>query len=363
MRERALQLAKGSPPTAANISLVSRETSDEAARWAFTQWGLRERAKAKFALAEWMLFDRDGLEMASHEAVAAYHASQFEPGEPVLDSTVGIGSDAIALAMRGPAYGFDLDAERLSMAGWNLAAHRLDARLDVADALEADWPCDRAWCDPSRRAGGTKIRDFADYSPSPLRIAERMRRLELGGVKLTAMLKDAELEALGGRLEFVSFGGECREAVIWLGRQAEPGRYAVHVETKERLAMEPLVETVGAARALLFEADPAAIRAHCLGSFGLPGLGDSNGYLTADDAVASVWLKGYRVLADHPADIAKTKEALRSLGFGTPVVKARAKGVDVERLRAAWRSSGPEGIVAVYPVGAKIRHAVLQKLG
>jgi len=59
---------------------VAKETSPEAAAWAFTQWRLRARARAKFAKAEAMLFDQDGLEMASAEPMAQLHASHFPTG-------------------------------------------------------------------------------------------------------------------------------------------------------------------------------------------------------------------------------------------------------------------------------------------
>lgn len=348
-----------------NIERVSRETSAEESRWAFSQWELRERGKAKFALAEWMLFDRDGLEMASHESIADYHASKFPVGCEVVDATVGIGSDTLALARRGPVVGYEIDPDRVSIASWNLAAHRQSAKLVSGSILEAVClECiEYMWCDPSRRAGGKRLRGIEEYSPNPIELVPKLSSLKLGGFKLSPMLRDEELSRLGGRREFVSFERECRESIVWVGSEIEPGQFAVLVPSSEALASCELEFTEPHARAFLFEADPAAIRAHCLGRFSIPGLGDSNGYLTSDEQIESPWLTGYRVVADHPADIARTREALRAEGFGTPVVKTRAKGVDVERIRKNLRGEGPEGIVAIYPVGPKLRHAVLTKLG
>ena len=81
----------------------------EAARWASLQSDLRKKALAKFADGGQMLFDREALEQATHEAIAVYHASRFPAGEIVVDMTVGIGADLIALAARGPVIGFELD--------------------------------------------------------------------------------------------------------------------------------------------------------------------------------------------------------------------------------------------------------------
>src|SRR5688500_1564819 len=111
-RQRALDLAEGQAATAPNIERVSREVGAEAARWAFLQWELRARARAKFARADEMLFTREALEQATHERVAEYHASRFPHDELVVDMTAGIAADLIALAKRGPAIGYELDSER-----------------------------------------------------------------------------------------------------------------------------------------------------------------------------------------------------------------------------------------------------------
>jgi hypothetical protein len=278
----------------------------------------------------------------------------------VADLTVGIGADLIALLRRGGGEGFELDSERLAIAKWNLSVHDCSATIVQADSSTCAWSGDFAWCDPSRRSEGRRLRSLGDFSPDPRGVGVRMTGLELGGIKLSPMLRDDELEGFGGGLDFVSFGGECREAVVWLGSAAAKGRHAVRVDTGDRLAATPLESTVDSASRIIFEADPAAIRAHALGAFGLSGLGDSNGYLTADHPVDSPWLRRYDVLEDHPADERRTRATLRAQGGGTPVVKARAKDVDVVKLRQLWRGEGEELTVIVYPVGPKIRHAIVR---
>lgn len=89
-RLTALARAEGKAPTAANIAEVSRVVSAEDAAWAFTQWALRERARAKFPDADRMLFTREALEQATPYAVARYHASRFPAGVLVADLTAGI---------------------------------------------------------------------------------------------------------------------------------------------------------------------------------------------------------------------------------------------------------------------------------
>lgn len=359
-RQRALQTAEGLRPTANNISRVAAETSPEDARWAFQQWELRKRARAKFLKADQMLFDGDGLEMATHERIAEYHGGRFSG--PVVDLTTGIGSDLIGLARFNKARGFELDPLRAEYARHNLSISAFSAIVEVADGLAASWKEDYAFCDPSRRVGERRTLRLGEFSPDPRAVADRFGSLKLGCIKLSPMLSDQELESFGGSLEFVSFGGECREGLVWLGREIVPGsRFAVHVETGARIEAtgDPPVRATPAR--FLYEADPAAIRAHCLAGLcaehRLWALGNSNGYLTGDEEASSVWLKSYEVLAWHRADIKRTTSELRRFGGGTPIVKSRAK-VDVEALRRQLKGEGEELILIVYADGPSLKHAI-----
>jgi hypothetical protein len=361
IRQQALDLAKGLPATAPNIARVAKATSQEAAAWAFTQWSLRASARSKFALAESMVFVREALEQATHEGVAEYHASRFPSGERVADLTCGIGADLIALARRGPAIGFDMDRERADCAVYNLRAHGLSAQVEVADSLAAPWDFYFAFADPARRVESRRTLDPSAFSPDPTVLAERMALLRLGGIKLSPLLRDDFLESLGPRLEFVSFGGECREALVWCGTEAEPGRFAVHVETGSSLEAQEPGASVEPPGEYLFEADPAAIRAHALGAFTeLTPLGDSNGYLTGDLVSPSPWLKQYRVLAHGKWDVKAVRRTLDELTAATPVIKQRGAGLDVEAVRKQLRASGERPVaIAVWPVGRSLRFAAL----
>ena len=183
-------------------------------------------------------------------------------------------------------------------------------------------------------------------------------------MKLSPMLSDKFLEDFVGRLEFISAGGECREALVWSG--VETARVAVQPETNSVLEAEAAVPPpVKEPAAFLFEADPAAIRAHALGSLceslRLSPLADSNGYLTGDQALSSPWLRGYEVLADLKGDLRETRKWLRSHGAGTPVVKSRAR-IDVDQMRRVLCGEGEELVVAAYPDGRSVRHAILRPL-
>lgn len=358
----ALLRAEGLEPSPKAIERVANATSEEAATWAFTQWNLRKRAEGKFERAREMLFTREALEQATHERLAAHHASRFPEGVLVADLTAGIGADLIALAGRGAAVGYETDPERAEYARHNLRVHGLEAEIRVQSSVAARWEFELAFADPGRRVSGARTLNPDDFQPNPVQLANRMSALDFGLMKLTPMLPDRFLSELG-RTDFISFGGECREALVSVGRAGEPR--AQHLESGEILPSGMAPSSVELPLSRLFEADPAAIRADALDALseahGLKALGDSNGYLTGEGDVESPWLTAYEVLAFHRADVAATRKALEMLDSGTPIVKSRA-GVDVEALRKALKMSGKEPlIVAVYAVGKSLRHVIVRK--
>ena len=324
---------------------------------------LRGRARSKFKLADQMLFKREALEQATNETVAAYHASLFPVGVSVFDLTAGIGADLIALTKRGPAVGFELDEERAVYARHNLSVHGLEAELHVMDSSNAVGH-ELAYADPARRVESRRTLDPSEFSPDPARLAAQFSELRLGVIKLSPLLSDAFLDSLGPRLEFLSFGGECREALVICGRSAEAGRFAVLVETGERIATDDeLPLPASTPDAFLFDCDPAAVRAHALGTlckqFNLVPLGTSNGYLSGPELVFSPWLRGYRVLYSGKADPKATRRALRELDGHVFEIKQRGVKADVVRLRKelAGEGSVPVSLV-LWPDGASVRHVL-----
>lgn len=361
----ALELAKGLAATPSQIERVASKTSQEAARWAFGQWDCRERGKTKFAAAESMLLTRTALEQATHERVAAYHASRFPPGVLVADLCCGIGGDLIALATRGPAIGFEVDPELAEHASHNLRVHGLEAEVRVASGLDHASDFEFVFADPSRRPGGRRTLDPSRFEPDPFALAEKMKEMNLAALKLSPMLDDDVLESFGGELEFVSFGGECREALVWLGRSVEVGRWAVQVETGSSIRAGPACFWSIEALDWIAEVDPAVIRAHALGvlgsSLGAAELGTSTGYLTADELPQSPWIRRFRVVYDGPWRPQEIQAELRSRKVRLSAIKTRARGVDPTLARAKLRDEGPvELVLMLYPVEKRVRAALVE---
>lgn len=365
LRQLALELARGLEPTASNLERVARQTGPEEAAWAFTQWRLRHKAEGKFALARDMLFVAEALEQATHEEVARYHASRFPSGALVADLTCGIGGDLIELARRGPAVGFEIDPERAACARHNVRAHGLEAEVRLEDGTAAG-PFEYALADPARRVGGRRTTRIEEFEPNPILLAERLGRVRLAAIKLSPMLPDEALESLGPCVEFVSFAGECREALVWLGLEAPEGRWAVHVESGERLEAGP-APAPGPADRYFYEADPAAVRAHALGALcrrhGLAPLGQSNGYLAGGALVESPWLRAFETLEAPLRSEREVRHWLDGRGARLAAVKTRGVRLDPQALLSRLKTGGGMPVeLAVYPSEGRYAYAVLRRL-
>lgn len=355
----ALSATQGVTGTPKNVSRLAAEFGAEEVRWAFTQWSLRAQARAKFSRASEMFFVREALEQASHECVAAYHASRFPSGSLVADLTAGIGGDLLALAARGPVVGYELDPERADCARANLASLGLSGDVVLADGLLFEADC--AWCDPARRSSGRRVR-FESYSPDVQAVAARFRGLSFAGLKLSPLDPDPFLEGLGGGLEFVSFGRECREAVVWFG--GDSGRWAVHVESGLRLPASGDPAAVEAPLRFLYQADPAAIRAHALAGFGLAGIGLVPGYLTSDERMTSPWWVGFEVLECLKYDVGLVRSFLRSSGLRLESVKTRGVELDPAKVqKSIGRLEGEPAELVLIRTAKKVLAIVVRRMG
>ena len=337
---------------------LEKQFGVEAARWASLQTDLRKKALAKFSNASQMLFDREALEQATHESIAAYHASCFPAGELVVDMTVGIGADLIALAARGPVLGFELDAMRHQYARHNCSLADVRNNDGLAFVIANDSPY--IWADPDRRdSSGKRLNDPSAYEPDPMLIP---RDRELTGIKLSPLLFDEYLETVGDRVEFVSYRGECREAIAWSGKSIESGFFCVDAETGLTLPRKEVEDAVNDAYEVIFDSDPAAGRAHALGNFGLPQLGDSPGYLTGEETIDTPWLRAYEVLYKESGDFKRIKEFLRKNVLRVFEVKQRGAGVDPSSIIKQLKTDGDPVSLIAWRVEKSVRYAVARRV-
>ncbi len=330
------QLPKG-PVGPSALSRLVHSYSQSEIQWAILQRDLRTKARQKFTDPSEMLFMSEALEQATHEKVANYHAQRFPVGATVYDMTTGIGADLRALASRGPAVGYELEEERAQLARWNTRG--LESEVVCGDSLDA-LPefAQYAYADPARRVAGRRTLDASAFQPDPTLLAERFRDLKLGLIKLTPMLSDDILTGLGQGVTFVSFGGECREALVECGGEAFRGVRAVHLESGTSLTTEDVrLQSTTSPDAWIFDCDPALVRSHGLSQFGLPNLGDHPGYLTGPDAIDSVWLRKYLVLQTGTWHAKEVRQAIRERGIEKAILKQRGSQLELEDVRKSLK--------------------------
>src|SRR5204862_4381443 len=96
--------------------------------------------------------------------------------------------------------------------------------------------------DPARRSDGRRMFALSDYRP-PVALARRWReRVPAIGIKVAPGVTDEDITALDDsalEVEFISVDGELKEALLWQGPLATPGRRATLLVTGKSRAEEP----------------------------------------------------------------------------------------------------------------------------
>lgn len=317
---------------------------------------LRHRATRKFTRAGEMFFVREALEQSSSETISRYRAERYSEGTTVLDLGCGIGGDTIGLASRGPVMAFDRDPVRLMMAERNVAVYGLSERTQFvcADITEMPLKGDAAFLDPSRREGGRRVRKLADLSPSIEFIRRLIGEIPDCGIKLSPITSDEELTSLAGagEIEFISEGGECKEALAWFGRLKTAEKRATILPQRATMVQEPVETlTVREPGRFLIEPDACIIRAHLIDQFardiGAWRLAHRIAYLSADDLIPSPFGDAYEILESMPFNPKSVNRRLRELDAGKIIVKKRGVPFEPAEVERRMQLSGSRELILV----------------
>ncbi|WP_411056678.1 THUMP-like domain-containing protein [Streptomyces sp. E11-3] len=354
---------------AQELALATRLRRDHPAELvsaALGQARLRQRAAAKFGVddARRMYFTPNGVEQATRTAVATYRAERFHAlgVRSVADLCCGIGGDAIALARAGIAV---LAVDRSPLTGEvaraNAAALGLDALIEVrhADVTDVDTTAyDAVFVDPARRGGRGRIFDPEAYSPPLSWAVEAARKAPRAALKIApgipheAVPEDAEAE-------WISDGGDVKEAVLWFGSEStgESGSGTAPQPASMRATLLPSGATLHAPLAAmlpdpeprpvgryLYEPDGAVIRAHLVAEVARQvagGLIDPMiAYVTSDTLHPTPFATAYEITDQLPFNVKKLKALLREREVGVLTVKKRGSAVEPEELRRKMKLQG-----------------------
>jgi hypothetical protein len=343
----------------AALALATRLRSRYPARLvsaALTQRRLRGRAEAKFGrAARSMYFTAPGLEQSTRLAVAELRARRYAQAgvRKVVDLCCGIGGDALAFAAAGlEVAAIDRDPVTCAVAAANARAAGLEHLIhihcaDVRTALSgagagAVADCDAAFLDPARRTARGRVFDPDSYSPPwdfALGLAERFPAVGIKaapGLPHEAIPSDAEAE-------WVSDGGEVKEAALYFGPLADPAvlphaRKATLLPGPHSLLSEgtgdPEPRAVGR---YLYEPDGAVIRARLIGELAqrldASTIDRTIAYLTSDRLTATPFATAYEVTDVLPFHVKQLRLLLAERGVRSITVKKRGADIDPAALR------------------------------
>ena len=343
----------------------------ELVRFAVEQAVLRKKAQKKFGpAANQMLFTESGLEQATRSSVAAWHASLLRSAgiDSVTDIGCGIGADSIAFAKAG----IGVVAIENNQPAFLAASHNLSpystAKVILENAESAQIATAALYLDPARReqkrSGKNHLRlDPKDFSPSldfAFGLASKVSAL----IKLSPGLPH---EMLPGDIEvnWVSEQGDLVEVLIRSGKLGKPGvRKAImlgdEIHSFEGVQAEAKVRELGS---YIFEPDSSLIRSHLLADFAYQnqlGLMSSGiAYLTADDDVASPWLKRYLVKDVLPLKEKHIRDYCGTHQIGTLEIKKRGIDITPEELRPKLRLKGTGAATLVLTKVGSARQAIV----
>lgn len=325
---------------------------------AMTQVDLRRRAQAKFgADASTMYFTPDGLEQATHPAVARHRADRLRAAlasssstDPsVVDLGCGIGSDLLAFATAGlRVHAVDRDPVTVSVARANLAARGLTGSVDVGQAESVDRSGYSAtFVDPARRGAAGRTFDPAAYSPGWPFVEQVLRD---NAVAKVAPGIPHDLVPPGVEAEWVSHRGALKEAALWsvgdgLVRTRATVLGAGEGEPATLTERDPAADPhVAAPGQVVYEPDDAVIRAHLVTAVGamVEGwlLDEHLAYVSSDRIVHTPFARGYVVEDVLPFKEKQLRAALRARDIGQLTIKKRGVQVSPEALRSRLGLSG-----------------------
>ena len=332
---------------------LRREHPAELVSAALGQARLRQRAVGKFGAVDAgrMFFTPNGVEQSTRASVATYRAERLKAlgVTSLADLCCGIGGDAIALARAGiRVLAVDRDPATAAVARANADALGLAELIEVreADVTEVDTSgYEAVFVDPARRGGRGRIFDPEAYSPPLSWAVEAARKASLAAALKVAPGIPHEAVPADAEAEWISDGGDVKEAVLWFG--TEPGAVRATLLPGPRTLLgkglpDPQVRPVGR---YLYEPDGAAIRAHLVAEVAEQldgGLVDATiAYITADELRPTPYATSYEITDQLHFNVKKLKALLRERGVGTLTVKKRGSAVEPEELRKKVKPQGP----------------------
>ena len=317
----------------------------------FAQIKLRGRARKKFTRADAMYFTAEGLEQASTERMAMYHATLYEQFDSIGDFCSGIGGDLIGLAQSHRVLAVDIDPVHSQMGILNAGAYGVASRVQplIGDVeLVGLYGEERfgVFVDPARRMAGRRF--GAGESRPSLEWCFSLGETVPIAIKAWPAIPLDLLPATWG-IEFVSEGRELKEGLL-----VSPG---MHRPARRATVLIPEVHTLdtqsGDAIAVkepgrfLLDPDPAVTRAGLvedlarqLGANEVWKIDHEVAFLSSNTHVSTPFARALEIEASLPWNLSRLKEALRSLDIASVDIRKRGSAVDVDDIHRRLKLTG-----------------------
>ena len=315
---------------------------------------LRQRAAKKFSRAEEMFFTREALEQSTSEVVSSYRAERFEKDNHILDLGCGIGGDTISLASRCFVTAVEQDPVRMAMVERNVDVYGLADRVEFicADMTQIKLAGDAAFIDPSRRSNGRRISKLSQISPPIEFVRDLIRSIPDCAVKLSPAFDHSELESLGGEIEFISESGECKEALIWLGKFKTTSKRATILPQRATLIYED-IEPIPVMKLgkYIYEPDAGVIRAHLVEHLALKigawKIDEQIAYLSSDELLETPFADAYEVIDSLHFNLKEVNRRLVGLGAGRVIVKKRGVPYEPREMEKRLKLTGDREFILI----------------
>lgn len=328
----------------------------------FAQTKLRARARAKFSRANAMYFTADGLEQASTERMASYHATLFHDFDAIADFCSGIGGDLIGLAQSRKVLAVDMDPVHSHMGVLNAAAYGVAQHVQplvgdvelvgISGANTVSGERFGFFIDPARRMGGRRLAG-GESSPS----LEWCFSLGDDGAAVAVKAWPAiplDRIAPDWGIEFVSEGRELKEALLSSpGMQRSQRRATVLVpERRTLLPVDGDEIVVREPGQFLLDPDPAVTRAGLVEDLARTigrawKIDRQVAFLSSNAPMDTPFGRSLAVDASLPWNLNRLKEALRSLDVGSVDIRKRGSAVDVDDIQRRLKLTGSREAVVV----------------
>ena len=322
------------------------------------------------------LFTNQMAEQSTHPDIAAYHAQAFGGCEHVLEICTGAALDTLTLArVAARVTTYEADALIHACSSGNLrrsGAHNVTC-INERWTGSASVPADGVWADPSRREQQQRKRTAAEYEP-PL---STIPTAPIVGIKVGP---GDIIDATGYVSEYIGFGKECRERILWKGnsstktwvtlvhegtvgasseyKAASSEQRAANGEQQEQHS--GTIHRADSQPQFIIEPHNALIASGMLTQFfeehNISTLDPRIGYGTTEhEPPASPWYAAYKILhMEDGASERRMQERIYELGWGPDtVIKKRGwdKDPEVVRSRLTFVEGGHPGVIIVARVG------------